>query len=264
MSQAPDLPALRVLVVDDDEDNRRLLCRFLPSPPLEIETAADERAALDTVTAKRPDVILLDLEMPVMDGFEAAARVRALERATGRARSTIIGLSAHHDDAVRRRSLDAGCDAYLTKPVSRATLVQTLRDAVHAATPAPAAEEGVDDARPGDPVAIDPGLESLVAEFLGSRGPVLDELESVLASDERGRLRRLAHRLAGSFGLYGFRWAASQCHRVEQDAEHAERAELAGMLLALRTHLATVEVQYDKGESLDGVTRAAARRGRRS
>ena len=61
MSVPFELPALRVLVVDDDEDNRWLLCRFLPSPPLKVETAADGRAALDAARARRPDVILLDL-----------------------------------------------------------------------------------------------------------------------------------------------------------------------------------------------------------
>ena len=99
-------------------------------------------------------------------------------------------------------------------------------------------------------MAIDPDLAGIVGQFLGSRRAAIDELDAVLVAEERGRLRRLAHRLAGSFGLYGFRWAAHQCHRVEREAEHAERAQLAGMLQALRRHLETVDVQCDGRSAL--------------
>lgn len=265
-----DLPRLRVLVVDDDADNRRIICRYLPSPPLEVETAVDGRAALDAAEANVPDVILLDLEMPVMDGVEAAVRIRARERATGRKRSAIISFSAHSDEAVRRRSLQAGCDFYLTKPVSRAVLLRTLLDAVRSAPPAaaePAPTPGTPEARPDDPVIVDPDLANSLPDFLGSRGAALDELDTVLTAEERGRLRRLAHRLAGSFGLYGFRWAARQCRCVEHDAEQAERTQLAEMLAALRLHLETVDVQCEgrsavkKGGPVDGGTGSITRGG---
>jgi CheY-like chemotaxis protein len=155
----PELPPLKVLVVDDDEDNRRILCRFLPAPPLEVVTAADGHAAIEAATAAAPDVVLLDLEMPVMDGLEAATRLRALERATGRARARIIGFSAHTDEATRARSLAAGCDLYLAKPVSRAVLLRTLWEM------APVHTSATPDPSPNEPVVIDPDLAGIVADF---------------------------------------------------------------------------------------------------
>jgi PAS domain S-box-containing protein len=116
----------RVLIVDDDEFNRLVLRRFLPSPAFEVEEAVNGRAALDAARRDWPDAVLLDLEMPVMDGCEFAERLRALERADGRKRCTIVALSSNDEDAVIRRALAAGCDHYHVKPAPRETLLRLL------------------------------------------------------------------------------------------------------------------------------------------
>ena len=116
----------RVLIVDDDEFNRLVLRRFLPSPAFEVEEAVNGRAALDAARRSWPDAVLLDLEMPVMDGWEFAARLRQLERENGRKRCTIVALSSNDEDAVVRRALAAGCDHYHVKPAPRDTLLRLL------------------------------------------------------------------------------------------------------------------------------------------
>jgi PAS domain S-box-containing protein len=116
----------RVLIVDDDEFNRLVLRRFLPSPAFEVEEAVNGRAALDAARRSWPDAVLLDLEMPVMDGWEFATRLRSLEREDGRKHCTIIALSSNDEDAVVRRALAAGCDHYHVKPAPRETLLRLL------------------------------------------------------------------------------------------------------------------------------------------
>jgi PAS domain S-box-containing protein len=116
----------RVLIVDDDEFNRLVLRRFLPSPAFEVEEAVNGRAALDAARRSWPDAVLLDLEMPVMDGWEFAARLREIERDNGRKRCTIVALSSNDEDAVVRRALAAGCDHYHVKPAPRETLLRLL------------------------------------------------------------------------------------------------------------------------------------------
>jgi CheY-like chemotaxis protein len=116
----------RILIVDDDEFNRLVLRRFLPAPEFEVEEAVNGRAALDAARRDWPDAILLDLEMPVMDGVEFAERLRALELADGRKRCTIVALSSNDEDAVIRRALAAGCDHYHVKPAPRETLLRLL------------------------------------------------------------------------------------------------------------------------------------------
>src|SRR5260370_19934369 len=89
------LPALRVLVVDDDEFNRLVLKRSLPAPPLVLSMAVNGRAALAAAQREWPDVVLLDLEMPVMDGYQAARALRELERRESRDRKSTRLNSSH-------------------------------------------------------------------------------------------------------------------------------------------------------------------------
>ena len=129
LARAPETPpaARRVLVVDDDEFNRALLKRSLPAPPFEVETVVNGRAALEAAKRAWPEAVLLDLEMPVMDGYEAARRLREMERADGRARCTIVAVSSNDDQAVIRKALAAGCDHYMVKPAERDALLQLLK-----------------------------------------------------------------------------------------------------------------------------------------
>jgi CheY-like chemotaxis protein/HPt (histidine-containing phosphotransfer) domain-containing protein len=263
-----DLPAIRVLVVDDDEYNRLVIRRYLPIPPLTVETAVNGRAALDAALAEAFDMIFIDIDMPVMDGLEATARIRAHERATGRSQCVIVALSSHDDEETKQRSREAGSDAYLVKPVPRATLRRTLADLARASLKAPAsrvatsAAPGDDSASavgssaaagresapavgpsPADVVELDPDLKDTLPSFLDSRREMLDDLERALDKGAREDARRLAHRLAGSFGLYGFRWASDQSRRIERDAENGDAGLLLEWLIGLRRHLDTVDVR---------------------
>ncbi len=119
---ANDLPALTVLLVDDDEYNLLVARSLFPTPPLTVHTAINGRAALDAVRSLQPDVVFMDLEMPVMDGFEATQRIRTLEQSQAGSphkRATIVAFSAHDDEATRTRCHAGGFDLYLSKPSTR-------------------------------------------------------------------------------------------------------------------------------------------------
>jgi len=236
--------ARRVLIVDDDEFNRIVLRRFLPSPPFEVELAVNGRAALDAARKHWPDAVLLDLEMPVMDGYETAAKLRELERADGRKRCTIVAISSNDEDAIIRRALAAGCDHYQVKPAPRETLLRLLGDAPPAPAPKPAADSSA-----ADPVEVDADLEAALPAFLASRREALQELTQALAGGDRAAAKRLAHKLAGSFNLYGFRWAAAQCKALERAAPAGDAAELGRAAAAVREHLDTVQVRLRTAEA---------------
>jgi CheY-like chemotaxis protein len=203
------LPALSVLLVDDDEYNIIVLKSLLPSPPLEVRTAVNGRSALDLVRQARPDVIFLDLEMPIMGGLEAVQRIRELQRERGEPPSRIAAFSAHDDEATRRQSLAAGFDLYLAKPASRAEVFAVLRGE----DPALAA------AASGDTrVRMDPGLLALMPDFLSSRRKLADNLAAAAAQGQRDAIRTTAHQLAGSLSMYGFREASRASRALEQAA----------------------------------------------
>jgi CheY-like chemotaxis protein len=114
----------RVLVVDDDDVIRQLISVNLELEGFEVHTAVDGQDCLDQVKAVRPTVVTLDIMMPRMDGWEAAARLRQ-DPAT--ASIKIVLLSARAQEADLRRGDRIGVDAYLTKPFDPDVLVDTVR-----------------------------------------------------------------------------------------------------------------------------------------
>jgi len=123
------LRGIRVLVVDDNPDVRELIAAVLERAQAEVATAASADEALEAVKSKRPDVLLCDLHMPGIDGFELIHRVRAWER-TGGAGAAIpaAAVSAYASLGRRLRHARDEFQAFLTKPVDPDTLVRTVRD----------------------------------------------------------------------------------------------------------------------------------------
>jgi len=127
------LPALQepaeapcVLLAEDSENNRLLIEFFLKSTPYRVRFAANGSQAVERVVAGGIDLVLMDMEMPVMDGYEATRRIRELERTAGRPALAIVALTAYAMKEDEQRCLAAGCTAYLSKPVKKAVLLETL------------------------------------------------------------------------------------------------------------------------------------------
>ena len=103
-----------ILLVEDNERNRDMLIRRLNRAGLEVISAGDGQQALDMMVSERPAVVLMDMNLPVMDGWTACRKARQDERISD---IPIIALTAHAMEADRLQALDAGCDDYATKPV---------------------------------------------------------------------------------------------------------------------------------------------------
>jgi DNA-binding response OmpR family regulator len=115
----------KVLVVDDDEVIRQLIAVNLNLEGFEVSTATDGQDCLEQVLDVMPDVITLDVMMPILDGWATAQRLRS-DEATSHIRVVLITARAQDDD--KRRGRGIGVDAYLTKPFDPAELIQVVRD----------------------------------------------------------------------------------------------------------------------------------------
>ena len=115
----------RVLIADDNPQVRQELCTLLPlAGNIEIVgEAADGREALRLVQALRPEVVLMDLEMPVLDGYEATRQIKA-----GRPSCRVVALTVHGYEAARQKASQSGVDVFLVKGVSVETLVQAISE----------------------------------------------------------------------------------------------------------------------------------------
>jgi CheY-like chemotaxis protein len=174
--------------------------------------------------------------MPVMDGYEAAGRLRKMQAQLHKP-LRIVAISSNDDTRSIERALNSGCDDYLVKPAARETLWAVLAGAE---TPQRAGEKAAGES---DPVRLDADLRATLPDFLRSRREALDELPQALAAGDREKFRRLAHKLAGSFALYGFQWAGAQCRALQDASAQGEAADLARRVSALRAHLDKVVIQ---------------------
>lgn len=127
---ASDTRRLRVLLVEDSEDNRFLIESYLAKTDHELVEAVDGQQAVDTVIAEegRFDLVFMDMQMPVKDGLAATREIREWERSTGREPLRIVALSAFALKEEHARSLEAGCDAHLTKPIKKKELLRALAE----------------------------------------------------------------------------------------------------------------------------------------
>jgi CheY-like chemotaxis protein len=124
-----DRPA-QILMVDDSPDNRALIRAYFKKTSYLLEEADDGQKAIDKFIAGKFDVVLMDIQMPIVDGYEATAKIREWERTNNRRRTPIVALTAAALEEAMHRSKAAGCDAHVTKPVKKSTLLAAIRDLV--------------------------------------------------------------------------------------------------------------------------------------
>jgi CheY-like chemotaxis protein len=122
----PEPGRKRVLVVEDNRLNQDLVAGHLEESAYEITLAINGRKGVEMFQRERFDVVLMDWQMPEMDGLEATRRIRDIEQARGGKRTPIIAVTAHAMSGDRDTCLAAGMDDYLVKPYSHASLLHTL------------------------------------------------------------------------------------------------------------------------------------------
>ncbi len=115
-----------VLVVEDQRANRQVVCTLLEDLGDRVDVAPDGRRAVAAATHNFYDLVLMDIEMGDVDGLEATLRIRELEAVSGRERTPIVALTAHATEDIRRRSMQAGMDDFLSKPVDPARLADAV------------------------------------------------------------------------------------------------------------------------------------------
>lgn len=232
MSAPSSSRRLRVLAVDDDPVNQHLLQRLLEKRGHEVVLAPDATVALRLYEQNRFDVVLMDVEMPEMDGLEATRRIRSREKDLGLPRVPVIALTAHTSLEARQSCLEAGCDAHLTKPIQptdldalleRITAVKTLPDLQTIHRP-----EMTFGRLDGQALVIDTakalarlhGDQALYAElvqlFLEDCRALQAKLREAISSKNALLLRQTAHTLKGAAGSIGAEPIADAARQVER------------------------------------------------
>jgi PAS domain S-box-containing protein len=212
----------RVLLAEDGRENQVVIAAYLRKAGLDVTIAGDGREAVELARSQPFDVILMDMQMPHLDGYGAASRLRRDGFTL-----PIVALTAHAMSEDRAKCLKAGCTDYLTKPVSRSDLLDTVRKYVPSRAPAsePAAEP------PAAPQVLRAELEadSDIGPFLAGFVAVLPEkvaaLSNHLRQSELAALQEVLHQLQGSGGMYGFPQITDLAAEAEQRVRESESLE---------------------------------------
>jgi signal transduction histidine kinase/DNA-binding NarL/FixJ family response regulator/HPt (histidine-containing phosphotransfer) domain-containing protein len=199
------LEGLKVLIVDDGETNRQLLQVLVGA---KVKTAQNGQVAVEMTAREDFDAILMDMQMPVLDGYSATRELRAR-----RVTIPVIALTAHAMAGEREKCLEAGCDSYLTKPVSQEQLVQTLSQL----TSSPLSAPGPDDLSSGAEFAQHPGHElrstlditdpellDILNQFIAQLPEKVGKIRDAWQSRDWSSLRQHAHGLKGTAAMMGF------------------------------------------------------------
>ncbi len=245
---------LRVLVADDSAVNQRLLSTILEKEGHAVVLAANGREALAALRGGEFDVVLMDVQMPEMGGFEATAAIRAAEKETGR-HVPIVALTAHALKGDREACLAAGMDDYLAKPVRAPALLDALSRVSAQSREAPLLTEppAVAPVAPSRP-SFDPEevlsrvegdrdlLREIVDLFVEETPGMLAEIRRCAGEGDAGGLERVAHRLRGTLLNFGARPAAEAALALEQMGRSGDLAGAPSRLSELDLELRGLSV----------------------
>jgi PAS domain S-box-containing protein len=235
-SELPLRP-LRILLAEDSPDNCTITMAYLEGTPYQVEIAETGAIACKMFAAGRYDLVLMDRQMPVMDGLTATRAIRAWEQANGRSPTPIIALTASALKGDREMCLAAGCTAFLTKPIRQEVLLQAIKE--HSLLPGSFLE---DKKRPKDMILLreyDKLAQHVPRYLLNCRQNVAAMVEALDRFDFEA-LTILGHNMRGSGGMFGFPaitdMGAAIQHASENDDRDASRKgvrELSSYLDAL-------------------------------
>jgi PAS domain S-box-containing protein len=273
---APPRRELKVLLVEDYLYNRKVIEGFLKGAPVQIDVAENGEVAVARFCGDRFDLVLMDIQLPIKDGYTATREIRQYEREAGLPHTPIYALSAFALHEEVEKSLAAGCDGHMSKPVKKkeilalidhiiATGTATTPDTTPGTTPdttpgttpgTTPTDEGA--APPGrgagiaaapwrvakTEVVVDADFADIIPAFLAS---IREDCMAMRGHGEEGdftSIQGYAHRIKGAAGGYGFAAVTNIARELEKAAAAADPDAVRAALTALIDYLDNMEIRY--------------------
>ncbi len=225
----------RILVVEDTPSLRALLQLCLTRVGYQLELAEEGAAAVELFRSRTYDAVVMDIQMPVMDGLSAVALMRECEKERAAAPAPILALTANTEPADLRRCLEAGFTAAIRKPFGREELLSALAKEL-GAKPAPVTDRIL--------VEADPEFAGLIAPFLDSCRRETGAMREALARRDYPAIVAASHKITGSGATYGFPPLSDASRRIESAAKAADGDGVLAQLEAMNAYLERVSVVY--------------------
>jgi signal transduction histidine kinase/response regulator of citrate/malate metabolism/HPt (histidine-containing phosphotransfer) domain-containing protein len=224
----------RILLVEDGRDNQRLLQMQLSEAGAEVVIAENGKIGVDLATAQPFDLILMDMQMPIMDGYAATIELRRRGMEI-----PIIALTAYAMADDRAKCLASGCSAYLTKPINEETLLNAVNQHLAHANPpvsdnspkpaavasAPPAAAACSSTPIKSAYADNPRMQKIIPEFVGGLPGSVHKMIELLERKDLVALQRVVHQLRGASGGYGFDPVTEPATRAEESIKAGQSLE---------------------------------------
>jgi CheY-like chemotaxis protein/HPt (histidine-containing phosphotransfer) domain-containing protein len=233
------LPALRILLVEDSPDNRTITVAYLQDTPYRVDIAENGAIACEKFIAGNYDLVLMDRQMPVMDGMTATRAIRVWERANHRPPTPIIALTASALKGDQEKFVAAGCTAYLTKPIKQDVLLHAIREHSRAA---PSASNEAGDRNDAVLVHANPAFADLIPGFLLNRKREVATMLEALDRGDFATVGSLGHGMKGAGGSWGFQAITDIGAALEHAAASADTEASRKWVGELSRYLDRVEV----------------------
>jgi signal transduction histidine kinase/CheY-like chemotaxis protein len=231
---------LTILLVEDNAVNRKLAERLLEKRGHTVVPVCNGREALAVLEHQSFDAVLMDVQMPEMDGFETTAAIREKEEATG-IRVPIIAMTAHALKGDQERCLAAGMDAYVSKPVKPDELLSVIEDSVRdleAGNAEMQKQEPIDQEAMLACTGGDMGLlRDIAGLFIEDYPRLLADIQDAIQRGDSAALQRAAHTMKGAVANFGARGAAEASSRLEQSGRDRDLSRVEQALSVLETEL---------------------------
>ncbi|MEK6304121.1 MAG: response regulator [Acidobacteriota bacterium] len=253
---------LRILLAEDNEINQRVAVGILEQEGHSVTVAANGKLALSALERERFDLVLMDVQMPVMTGLEAVAAIREQERAT-RAHIPVIAITAHAMDGDRQRCLDAGMDRYLAKPIRARELLKSIENLMSGlAETAPGVPDlpstmcGLDRSTMLDSVGGNQELlRAIIGVYLKNCPALVTQIRAAVAKGDCDALKLAAHTLRGAASTFLTAAAIQAATRLEQMGRESQLQSAEDELSTLEKEIARLEPELNAlvvGSDSDG------------
>jgi CheY-like chemotaxis protein/HPt (histidine-containing phosphotransfer) domain-containing protein len=253
-SPAIRLPPLKVLLAEDSRVNQRLAIGLLGKHGHEVTVTNNGKEAVAAFEKERFDVVLMDVQMPEMDGIEATAVLRAIERQSGR-RTPIIAMTAYAMKGDREMCLEAGMDDYVSKPVRAQQLFEAIERVLHRAASKDSPSDDAAAQEDGDVINWSEALanagedrdllKDMAALFLRDSPELWRKVQDAVASENADRLAKAAHRLKGESSVFGAHRALALALQLEEMGKNNDLAKAPQTLQQTEVELARLRRELE-------------------
>lgn len=230
---------LPLLLVEDMATNVRVIRHYLKDQPVSLDEAGDGKEAVSMFQAKTYDLVLMDIHMPRMDGYDAVRQIRTIEQGKGGKRTPVIALTAHRPDESRRKHRDE-FDAFLIKPISKKDLIRTISGLI----PLPVSKSNTPQEHL---LPVDPALVEIIPDLIREIKEELPTITQSLNSGDYGTASRLSHGFKGAAGNCGLPELSDMFKTLYDLTTDQIHDKASSMVISIRLYVNDLQRLLDSG-----------------